>query len=168
MRALPQQWAMRMFEVAADGAARGGGPVQLRRNLARCCPPPQRRCLTSWCARACAPTPGTGARRSGCRRWIVVRLAERVESVAGGLEHIHRAIEGGRGAVLAVTHSGNWDPAGPWPAQRIGSPTVVAERLAPESLFRRVVLFRKSLGFEFVPPTGGATPPYEHLRERLR
>lgn len=97
-----------------------------------------------------------------------MRLAERVESVAGGLEHIHRAIEGGRGAVLAVTHSGNWDPAGPWPAQRIGSPTVVAERLAPESLFRRVVLFRKSLGFEFVPPTGGATPPYEHLRERLR
>ncbi|KOS57721.1 hypothetical protein [Rhodococcus rhodochrous] len=35
MRALPQQWAIRMFEVAADGAARGGGPVQLRRNLAR-------------------------------------------------------------------------------------------------------------------------------------
>ena len=59
-----------------------------------------------------------------------VRLAERVEYTAGGLEHISRAVEGGRGAVLTSTQSGNWDPAGLWPARRVGSPAVVADRFA--------------------------------------
>ena len=35
VRALPEGWARRLFDVAADRAARGGGPDQLRRNLAR-------------------------------------------------------------------------------------------------------------------------------------
>ncbi|WP_328517478.1 hypothetical protein [Rhodococcus ruber] len=35
VRALPQRSVKRMFEVAADGAGRRGGPIQLRRNLAR-------------------------------------------------------------------------------------------------------------------------------------
>ena len=50
---------------------------------------------------------------------------------------------------------GNWDLAGVWIVQRAGTPTVVAERLQPESLFRRFVRFREGLGFEIVPLTGG-------------
>lgn len=50
----------------------------------------------------------------------------------------------------------------------MGRPTVVAERLRPESLFRRFVRFRAGLGFEIIPLTGAETPPFEQLSARLR
>lgn len=168
VRALPQRWAMRSFEVAADRAARRGGPVQLRRNLARVL------------STAPAQVPDELVRaslRSYARYWCEafrlpsmdpVWLAARIETAATGLEHIHEAVERGRGAVLALPHSGNWDLAGVWLVQRVGIPTVVAERLQPESLFRRFVRFRERLGFEIVPLTGGAAPPFAQLTARLR
>ncbi|MEV6102354.1 phosphatidylinositol mannoside acyltransferase [Nocardia sp. NPDC051981] len=168
VRALPQRWAMRSFEVAADRAARGGGPVQLRRNLARVL------------STAPAQVPDEIVRaslRSYARYWCEafrlpsmdpVWLAAIVETAATGLEHVHEAVERGRGAVLALPHSGNWDLAGVWLVQRVGIPTVVAERLQPESLFRRFVRFRERLGFEIVPLTGGAAPPFAQLTARLR
>ncbi|WP_068053073.1 phosphatidylinositol mannoside acyltransferase [Nocardia xishanensis] len=168
VRALPQRWATRLFDSAADRAARNGGPEQLRRNLAR----------------VLGTTPGDvpddlvhASLRSYARYWREafrlpsmnpMRLAETIESSATGLEHIHEAVERGRGAVLALPHSGNWDLAGVWVVQRVGSPTVVAERLRPDSLFRRFVRFRERLGFEIIPLTGTATPPLELLTARLR
>ncbi|MGW0040778.1 phosphatidylinositol mannoside acyltransferase [Rhodococcus sp. NPDC003348] len=168
VRALPQRWAGRMFEIGADLAARGGGPDQLRRNLARVI------------ATAPSQVPDGLIRanvRSYARYWCEafrlpsmdpVRVAESVEASATGLEHIHESVERGTGAVLALTHSGNWDLAGVWVAQRVGSPIVIAERLRPESLFRRFVRFRESLGFEIIPLTGGAMPPSERLAAGLR
>lgn len=97
-----------------------------------------------------------------------VQLAECVESSATGLDNIRAAVEQGRGGILALTHSGNWDLAGVWLAQRVGPPTVIAERLRPESLFRRFVRFRESLGFEIIPLSGNATPPFEQLVARLQ
>ncbi|MCP2296890.1 KDO2-lipid IV(A) lauroyltransferase [Nocardia amikacinitolerans] len=167
VRAMPQRWASRLFDIAADRSARNGGPDQLRRNLARVL------------ATAPEEVPDDLVRasmRSYARYWCEafrlpsmnpVRLAETIESAATGLEHIHEAVERGRGAVLALPHSGNWDLAGVWLVQRVGSPTVVAERLSPESLFRRFVRFRERLGFEIVPLTGAATPPFELLTARL-
>lgn len=168
VRALPQRWATRLFDLAADRAARDGGPVQLRRNLAR----------------VLSVTPGEvpddlvrASLRSYARYWCEafrlpsmdpVWLTERIESSATGLEHIHEAVERGKGAVLALPHSGNWDLAGVWLVRRVGSPTVVAERLAPDSLFRRFVRFREGLGFEIVPLTGAETPPFQQLAARLR
>lgn len=168
VRALPPRWALRSFEAAADRAARDGGPVQLRRNLARVL------------ATTPAQVPDELVRaslRSYARYWCEafrlpsmdpVLLAEHIDSAATGLEHIHEAVERGHGAVLALPHSGNWDLAGVWLVQRVGSPTVVAERLKPESLYRRFVRFRERLGFEIVPLDGGATPPFERLTTRLR
>ncbi|NKS71250.1 hypothetical protein GS584_23195 [Rhodococcus hoagii] len=150
----------RLFDVAADRAARGGGPDQLRRNLAGCCPRRLRRCRTISCAQACVPTPATGAKPSG-PTMDPVRLVEEIESSATGLGNIHEAVERGRGAVLALHHSGNWDMAGVWIARRVGPPVVVAERLRPESLYRRFVRFREGLGFEIIPLTGSAQPPFE-------
>ena len=95
------------------------------------------------------------------------RVAADIESSAVGLEHLHEAVVRGNGAVLALPHSGNWDLAGVWVAQRVGPPVVVAERLRPESLFQRFVRFREGLGFEVIPLTGAATPPLEQLRTRL-
>lgn len=96
------------------------------------------------------------------------RLAANIEHSAVGLEHIHEAVDRGSGAVLALPHSGNWDLAGVWVTQRVGTPVVVAERLRPESLFRRFVRFRERLGFEIIPLTGTAEPPFEQLAARLR
>ena len=69
---------------------------------------------------------------------------------------------------MALPHSGNWDMAGVWLAQTHGTFTTVAERLKPESLYRRFIDYRESLGFEVLPLSGGERPPFEVLCERLR
>ncbi|MGB3286295.1 phosphatidylinositol mannoside acyltransferase, partial [Mycolicibacter algericus] len=60
-----------------------------------------------------------------------------------------------------------WDMAGVWLAQTHGGFTTVAERLKPESLYRRFLDFRESLGFEVLPLSGGERPPFEVLADRL-
>jgi KDO2-lipid IV(A) lauroyltransferase len=78
------------------------------------------------------------------------------------------AVAAGNGMILALPHMGNWDHAGAW-LTGTGVPfTTVAERLQPESLFERFVVFRESLGMEVIPLTGGERPPFELLAERLR
>src|SRR5246500_3284464 len=68
----------------------------------------------------------------------------------------------------ASLHSGNGDIAGAWLAQTYGTFTTGAERLNPESLYRRFIRYRESLGFEMLPLSGGERPPFEVLCERLR
>ena len=58
--------------------------------------------------------------------------------------------------------------AGVWLAQTHGTFTTVAERLKPESLYRRFIDYRESLGFEVLPLSGGERPPFEVLCDRLR
>ncbi|MBY3552164.1 phosphatidylinositol mannoside acyltransferase [Modestobacter lapidis] len=85
-----------------------------------------------------------------------------------GREHLDAARAAGRGIVLALPHSGNWDVAGMWLVQWLGGPFLtVAERLRPESLYRRFVAYRESLGFGVVPLTGGERPSSVVLREWL-
>jgi len=55
-----------------------------------------------------------------------------------------------------------------WLTNTHGKFATVAERLKPESLYQRFVDYRESLGFEVLPLTGGARPPFEVLAERLR
>ncbi|WP_420752895.1 phosphatidylinositol mannoside acyltransferase [Rhodococcus sp. O3] len=168
VRALPDRWALRLFYLAADRAARNGGPDQLRRNLSR---------VLSIPAEEVSDELVRASLRSYARYWCEAfrlpsmdpaRLADDIETSATGLEHIHESVERGKGAVLALPHSGNWDLAGVWVTQRVGSPVVVAERLRPDSLFRRFVRFREGLGFEIIPLTGTETPPLEQLAARLR
>jgi KDO2-lipid IV(A) lauroyltransferase len=54
----------------------------------------------------------------------------------------------GRGVVVALPHSGNWDHAGAYFCS-LGIPLVtVAERLKPEALFQKFLRHRESMGFE--------------------
>jgi KDO2-lipid IV(A) lauroyltransferase len=85
-----------------------------------------------------------------------------------GSELIARAQAEGRGVVLALPHSGNWDAAGAWLADWLGKPFLtIAERLKPESLYRRFLEYRESLGMKVTPLTGGPKPGSEVLREWL-
>jgi KDO2-lipid IV(A) lauroyltransferase len=95
-------------------------------------------------------------------------VARRLDEVFIGADRLVAAAEAGRGGVLALPHSGNWDLAGVWLAHTHGTFATVAERLKPESLYRRFIEYRESLGFEMLPLTGGERPPFEVLAERLR
>ncbi len=73
----------------------------------------------------------------------------------------------GRGAVVALPHAGNWDLAGAWVVANEWPLSTVMERLKPEGVYERFVAFRKSLGMEILPTTGGDRPPIDVLTERL-
>ena len=168
VRAMPEFVARNTFEAGAWYASRGGGPQQLRKNLAR----------VLGVEPAGVPDELMhAALASYARYWREVfrlpsmnqrRLGERLDDCLRGREHIDAALAAGRGIVLALPHSGNWDMAGVWVVQRYGTFTTVAERLKPESLYQRFVDYRQTLGFEMLPLTGGARPPSEVLAERLR
>ncbi|MFQ6227277.1 phosphatidylinositol mannoside acyltransferase [Nocardia sp. NPDC002869] len=168
VRALPDRAARTLFDRGADFAARKGGPVQLRRNLAR---------VVGMPAEAVSDELVRASMRSYARYWReTFRLptmdhAELVRSgriAVIGLEHLDAALARGRGVVFVLPHSGNWDMAGTWLVQNYGTFTTVAERLEPESLFERFVAYRESLGFEVFPLTGGEQPPFTALAQRLR
>jgi KDO2-lipid IV(A) lauroyltransferase len=114
------------------------------------------------------------AMRSYLRYWCdAFRLPgwsrERIVSSIGIIDDHHLAdgLATGRGVVVALPHMGNWDHAGAW-ATLVHSPVVtVAERLKPEELYEKFLAFRRSLGMDVVPLTGGE-PVFPYLADRLR
>jgi phosphatidylinositol dimannoside acyltransferase len=172
VRAMPEFAARTAFDTGARFAARQGGPDQLRKNLARVI------------GVAPADVPDALMRASLAsygRYWReafrlptmdLAALARRLHDSVLGQDHLDAALAAGRGAVLALPHSGNWDMGGVWLAQSHGTFTTVAERLEPESLHRRFIAYRERLGFEVLPHSGGAgtgfRAPFEVLCDRLR
>ncbi|MEO9221749.1 MAG: phosphatidylinositol mannoside acyltransferase [Mycobacteriaceae bacterium] len=169
VRALPEVVAATAADVGAELAVRrGSGTVQLRRNLARVLGVPAAE-VSEDLVRA--------AMRSYARYWREAfrlpamnhaKLAANVDADVEGQEHLDAALAAGRGAILALPHSGNFDVAGVWLVQHSGTFTTVAERLNPESLFARFTAYRESLGFEILPLTGGVESPIRGLVRRLR
>lgn len=164
VRALPEPVARRAFRAGADAAARRqGDDSQLRKNLSRVL------------GVAPAEVPDELIRdsfRSYARYWREAfrlpsmdreAVAREVDRTIDGVEHIEDALASGRGVVIALPHSANWDLGGTWLAQRYGTFATVAERLKPESLYQRFLEFRESLGFTIIPHSGGSTPPMEAL-----
>ena len=168
VRAMPEFAARTAFDTGARYAARHGGPDQLRKNLARVIGVPpadvpdelMRASLASygryWREAFRLPTMDLSA------------LARQLHESISGVDNLDAALAAGRGAVMALPHSGNWDMAGVWLAQTYGTFSTVAERLKPESLYQRFIDYRESLGFEVLPLSGGQRPPFELLCERLR
>lgn len=168
VRAMPEFAARNAFEAGAWYASRGGGPAQLRKNLARVLGVPAAEVPEGLIRASLA---------SYARYWREAFrlpsmdhkvLTQRLNAAVQGDEHVAAALKAGKGAVMALPHSGNWDMAGVWFVNAYGPFTTVAERLKPESLYNRFVDYRESLGFEVVPLTGGERPPFEILAERLR
>ncbi|UGT63318.1 phosphatidylinositol mannoside acyltransferase [Nocardia asteroides] len=168
VRALPEGVARSAFRIGADRGARNGGPDQLRRNLAR---------VLGVAPDAVPDTLIRDSLRSYARYWReAFRLPTMDHAALGrspllpvaGRENIDAALARGKGLLLVLPHSGNWDMAGVWLVQNYGGLSTVMERLKPESLFERFVAYRESLGFEIFPLTGGEEPPFRTLAARLR
>src|SRR3954471_16982973 len=171
VKGLPKGVSMRAFRRAADAATvRNGKAVQqLRTNLRRVVGP----AISELRMDALVGD----ALRSYARYWLETFTLETmddraiVDSIDGhmtGRDHLDAGLAAGRGVVLALPHSGNWDAGGLWLVNRYGSFTTFAERLKPESVFDRFVKYRESLGMEVIALTGGQRPPTEVLVERLR
>ncbi|MEU0543070.1 phosphatidylinositol mannoside acyltransferase [Nocardia sp. NPDC005978] len=175
VRGLPDGAARRVFDAGADVAARrsnrashAGHPNQLRHNLAR---------VIGTTPELVPDALIRDSMRAYARYW---REAFRLPSMnhaemarsgiiqVAQIENLETALEAGRGVVLVLPHSGNWDMAGMWLVQNYGPFSTVMERLKPESLFERFVEYRESLGFEVFALTGGEQPPFHALADRLR
>ncbi|WP_407687783.1 phosphatidylinositol mannoside acyltransferase [Mycobacterium sp. HUMS_1102779] len=168
VRAVPEFAARAAFGAGARYAARRGGPEQLRKNLARVIGVQP------------AEVPDALMRASlasYARYWREAfrlptmdhrKLAGELDDSVLGQDNLEAALAAGRGAVLALPHSGNWDVNGVWLAQSHGTFTTVAERLKPESLYRRFIAYRERLGFEVLPLSGGQRPAFDVLCDRLR
>jgi phosphatidylinositol dimannoside acyltransferase len=168
VRAVPEFAARTAFDTGARYAARHGGPDQLRKNLARVIDVPPRD-VPDALMRASLASYGRYWREAFRLPTMNLRaVARQLHEVTLGQDNLEAALAAGRGAVVALPHSGNWDVAGVWLARTHGTFTTVAERLKPESLYRRFIGYRESLGFEVLPLSGGNRPPFEVLCERLR
>ena len=166
VRALPLPAARALFNAAADRAVRanGPGPQRLRGHLRRVVGPDVPDAELEALVRA--------GLRSYARYWMeAFRLPS--QSRQQFLDGFHMAgpeladaMAAGRGVILAVPHSANWDAAAAW-VVAMGWPLIsVAERLKPERVYERFVEYRRRLGMEIIPLTGGQRAPLDVLAEK--
>ncbi len=167
VRALPESFARASFRSGADLAYRRNGPGvrQLRANYARVVPkagPEELDELVRAGVRSYSRFWMETFRLPGMDHRAIYRdVHERVT----GLPLVDAGLERGKGLVLVLAHAGNFDVSGIWLVGHQGRFTTVNERLEPESVYRRFVGYRESLGFEILPTGGGA---YRTLLARLR
>lgn len=57
----------------------------------------------------------------------------------------------GKGVVVALPHSGNWDHAGSYFCLKGAKLVTVAERLKPEAIFQKFLRYRQAIGMEVLP-----------------
>lgn len=169
LRALPKGASWPAFAAAADLAVRRSGPGtrRLAANLRRVVGPDLPEPEFAELLRA--------GLRSYARYWLeafrlpALTAEQRLHGfeLVGG-ERLGADVAAGRGAVVALPHAGNWDAAGAWVAANGWPITTVAERLKPERLYERFLDFRRGLGMEILPLTGGERSPFEVLVDRVR
>nr|WP_301386824.1 phosphatidylinositol mannoside acyltransferase [Corynebacterium caspium] len=155
---LPEKIVRKLFEIAADVISKNGrGMQQLRLNLIRVVGAEN---VTKKLVRDSV--------RSYARYWVeAFRLEklskqpdfwQKLKSGVIGEQYFQESYKRGKGVILCMPHTGNWDMAGAYLAHEYTGFTTVAERLRPESLFQAFVDFRHNLGFEVLALSGGISP----------
>ncbi len=168
VRRLPEPVVTRVFTAIADVTVRrdGRGVRRLRSNLAVVRPSAgsaELDALVRDCLRSYLRYWQEAFR---IQDWDDSRIVGRVRTVNEPI--LRDAYAAGRGVVCALPHQANYDHAGAW-AGRTGMPvSTVAERLEPESVYDRFVAYRKQLGMDVLPLTGGDRDLFVVLAERLR
>ncbi|MCO8276943.1 phosphatidylinositol mannoside acyltransferase [Actinoplanes sp. TRM 88003] len=166
VRALPLPVARRIFMTGADRAYAKNGPgtQRLRRNLQQVRPDMPDELVRD-------------GLRSYARYWLeAFRLPtqSRQQSLDGfsiSPEHydwLKTGVADGKGIVLALPHVGNWDAAAAWVVANDWRMITVAERLKPEAVYEQFLDYRRKLGMEVLPLTGGPRPPLDVLAEKLQ
>ena len=167
VRRMPGPMARATFRGIADQAWLRHGPSvqQLEKNLRRVVPDASKRELREL---------SRESMRSYLRYWCeVFRLPDLShQEIVGtvqceGEKRIVQGLERGKGVVIPLPHMANWDHAGAWVTLAHAPLTTVAERLKPESLYERFLDYRRDLGMEVLPLTGGP-PPFRTLLERAK
>jgi phosphatidylinositol dimannoside acyltransferase len=147
-RTLPERSAYRLFSFIGRRAvkANGNSVQRLRFNLSRVKPELSEIELENLVSRAFDSYLRYWCDTFRIQDWSTQRMQETVTLTNGHL--LIDPMRSGRGVVIALPHSGNWDHAGAYFCS-IGIPLVtVAERLKPEALFQRFLEYRNSMGFE--------------------
>jgi KDO2-lipid IV(A) lauroyltransferase len=169
VRALPRRATWPLFAAGADLAVRrrGKGTSRLAANLRRVVGPELGEAEFEALLRR--------AMRSYARYW---QDAFRLPSLSreqlrrgfdlDGEDILRENVAAGVGTIVALPHAGNWDAAGAWVAAHGWPITTVAERLRPEEVYERFLAFRRGLGMEILPLTGGDRAVIAVLEERVR
>ena len=168
VRRMPERMAYSTFERIADTmwSRRVGDVLRLEANLRRVVGPEATDAEIRLLSR-------TGM-RSYMRYWCdTFRMPgwgrERIVSSMRPVDD-HFLTEGlatGRGVIVALPHMGNWDHAGAWATLHHTTVVTVAERLKPEDLYEKFLSYRRGLGMDVIPLTGG-DPPFPYLADKLR
>jgi KDO2-lipid IV(A) lauroyltransferase len=91
-----------------------------------------------------------------------------VDFPAEDIKRLKEALASGRGVIMALGHTGNYDHAGVWLVNFMGEGfTTVAEHLKPESVAEKFLDYRRGLGMEVLPHDGGPSV-FGTLARRLR
>jgi KDO2-lipid IV(A) lauroyltransferase len=148
VRTLPERSAYRLFSFIGRRAVKANGKSvqRLRFNLSRVKSELSEIELENLVSRAFDSYLRYWCDTFRIQDWSTQRMQETVTLTNGHL--LIDPMRSGRGVVIALPHSGNWDHAGAYFCS-IGIPLVtVAERLKPEALFQRFLEYRNSMGFE--------------------
>lgn len=148
VRTLPEKTAYKLFSFIGRRAVRANGKSvqRLRSNLSRVKPELSQNELDDLVFRSFDSYMRYWCDTFRIQDWSVERIQRSVTLNNGHL--LIDAVQTGKGVVVALPHSGNWDHAGAYFCS-IGIPLVtVAERLKPEALFQKFLAYRSSMGFE--------------------
>ena len=166
VRILPESIAYKLFEKLADRSTRkkGRSYKRLSANLSRIRPnlaPAELDALTKigmrsylryWCDAFRLPS------------WNFERLTKTV--TVEGEEMFRSLVAEGKGVVVSLPHSGNWDHAGAY-FSATGIPIIsVAEKLKPESVFRAFLKYREQIGMRIYSAAENVLPAlHNHLSQ---
>lgn len=147
VRFLPEKLAYRIFYAIGDYVYKknGKGIKRLRSNLRRVTELPEpalenltidamRSYMRYWCDTFRMPD------------WPKSRILNQVELV--NAEVLLNPLDAGKGVVVALPHSGNWDHAAAYFLGRGYKAVTVAERLKPERVFQAFLKYRENIGLE--------------------
>lgn len=148
VRVLPHTWAYGLFERLATYLVGKDvkGVQRLRSNLRRIKPHLSEAELQLLLGQAMSSYLRYWCDTFRIQDWSTSQIQSSVTLTRGEL--LLDPMRDGRGVVIALPHSGNWDHAGAYFCS-LGIPLVtVAERLKPEALFQRFLRYRQAMGFE--------------------